>query len=100
MRFFSKFVALLNLCFLITVTMRYYMAQFASKSKSNGVLISQPIESTISVLGYLAIFVNIIFLVIFLVFYPSKKMNNIGKPVLYFNLLILPAQLYFHFFSK
>ena len=76
------------------------MTHFASKSRADGVLISQPIESTISVLGYLAIFVNIIFIVIFLVRYPLKKMNNVGKFVLYFNLLVLPAQLYFHFFSK
>lgn len=100
MRFYSKFVALLNLCFLITVAMRYYMAHFASNSRTDGALISQPIDGTISILGYLAIFVNIIFIVIFLVQYPAKKMNNVGKIVLYFNLLILPAQLYFHFFTK
>lgn len=76
------------------------MTHFASKVRSDGVLISQPIESTISVLGYLAIFINVVFVVIFLARYPIKKMNGVGKFVLYFNLLVLPAQLYFHFFSK
>ncbi len=99
MRFFSKLVFLLNCCFLATVVLRYYMTHFAKDVQENGVLYNQPLESTISILGYLAIFINIIFLVSFIVRYPSKKMNSISKFVLYFNALILPAQLYFHFLS-
>ncbi len=100
MRFFSKLVFILNLCFLITVGIIFYRNHFGAKLKEDQFLVSNPIESTISVLGLIAVVVNVFFIVTFLAMYPMKKMNGIGKFVLYFNLIVLPAQIYYYFLLK
>ena len=72
----------------------------APKPGSAGILGFQPLESTIAVLGYLAIFVNVIFFILFLVQFPARKMNGLGKFVVFFNLIMFPVQIYYFFFSN
>jgi len=63
MKFFSKFVFICNICFLISVVLRFveYGTSSANSNSVNAIKF-QPLESTIVVLGYGAILVNFIFL--------------------------------------
>ncbi len=63
MKFFSKFVFICNVCFLISVVLRFveFGASYANSNSTNGIKF-QPLESTIVVLGYGAILVNFIFI--------------------------------------
>ena len=100
MRFYSKFVFFCNLCFIISAILR--LIENTNKLNGNGAqpAMLQPLTSTLVILGYSAIFFNLIFTIIFLFQYPSRKMNNLQRYIVFFNLLLLPAQFYYFFISK
>ena len=63
MKFFSKFVFICNVCFLISVVLRFVeFGTSSANSNSTNAIKFQPLESTIVVLGYGAILSNFIFL--------------------------------------
>lgn len=100
MRFFSKVVFLCNLCFLCAIPLRMWEQAAANKNAVAGSVSFQPIISTVAVLGLIAIFLNIIFVLLFFYRFSFKRMSGVGKFVLIFNLLVLPFQIYYYFFSK
>ncbi len=100
MRFFSRLVFIMNVCFIIAVVMRLVEMGKKAKNVADGLVGFQPLQSTIAVLGYLAIFVNIIFFIFFIVRYPRKRMEGLSRFVIFFNVIMLPAQIYYFFFSN
>ena len=101
MRFLAKVALLCNLCFLISIVMR--LVEISKKVKpgnTNGSLEFNPFISTIVVLGWIAIFINLFFVILFVVRFASRKMNNIPRWIVYFNMILLPMQIYYYFFSK
>lgn len=98
MRIFSKIVALCNICFIIAVILRAVELAKRAKGNHEGAIPFQPLESTIVVLGYGAIFINIIFLLFSIYWLIRKKIKLIPRWIVIFNLLVLPAQVYFFFF--
>ncbi len=101
MRFFSRVALICNLCFIISVIMRLVKIGTNAKGNGyNGALKVEPIISSIVVLGWIAIFVNIIFAIVFISRYPAKKMNNIPRWIVFFNIILVPMQVYYFFFSN
>ena len=66
MRIFSKIVALCNICFIIAVILRAVELAKRAKGNHEGAIPFQPLESTVVILGYGAIFINIILVYIVL----------------------------------
>ncbi|MCP9753385.1 hypothetical protein [Ferruginibacter sp. HRS2-29] len=100
MRFLAKLTLIFNVCFLLWV-LGYVIEIFHKvKGSSNGQLDTHPLLSSIVVLGVVSIFINVFFVILFLARFSSKKMNNIPRWIVYFNLIILPMQIYFYFISK
>ncbi len=102
MRFFARFTFICNSCFLISMFL-WIRRQFAYSVKTV-VDPNAPVElnyfvSSAAVLAFLAIIVNLIFVVIFIARYPARRMNNIPRWIVYSNMIILPMQVYFILFT-
>ena len=82
MRFFAKIAIICNVCFLLSVVLRMVDILFQKKGKYDGALIMQPLKSTIIILGYGAIFVNLFFCIAFVIStYLTKKKNSPEIPL-------------------
>ena len=100
MRFFSKFTVLCNLCFLLSVIF-WYIEMHNKHEGSNEQVIQLPwLESTLVILGYGAIIVNLFFLLTVFIFTSLKVKTKIPKWMIIFNMVLFFCQVYFHFFFK
>ena len=96
MRFFARLVAICNLCFIITVIMRYVEQSYARQG--NGEVMRLPFaQSTLVVLGYSAIILNFIFVLITLYLLLAKRLNRVPRFLIIFNLIVFAWQIIFHF---
>ncbi len=68
---------------------------------NTGLILQVPwIESTLIILGYGAIIVNAVFLLLYLIVFSFKKEIKIPRWIIIFNLILLGFQIYFHFIFK
>lgn len=96
MRFFTRLVAICNICFIVTVIMRYI--ERGNVDEKGEALTRLPfIQNTLVVLGYSAIVMNFIFVLIIVYLLITKKLSRIPKLLLIFNLILLAWQIIFHF---
>ena len=100
MRFFSKLVFICNICFYLSLLGRLWIMSRPVVEGSTDAVKLNPFISTVVALGWVAIFFNIAFALLFLFRYPSKKMDGLQRFVVFFNLIALPAQIFYYFFSK
>lgn len=98
MRLFSKLTFICNICFIIAVIMRWVELSKRAKGNMDGAIPFQPLESTLVVLGYGAVFINLFFLIFCVYWLFTGKIKQIPRWVVIANLLILPVQVYFFFF--
>lgn len=98
MRFFSKVVFICNLCFIGAVILRYVEIGNKKNETNANAIPFQPLESTLVVLGYSAIFLNLLFLVIVLMQTIFKKPSTIPIWLLVSNLIVFIAQLIYFLF--
>jgi hypothetical protein len=100
MKFFSKIVFICNLCFVASVILR--LVENAKKKDANfdGLVLLKPLESTLVVLGYSAIIINGLFLVICLFLLAAKKIKQIPQWIVLCNLVFFLLQVYYFFFSS
>ena len=100
MRFFSKLVFICNLCFIAAVILRF--AEQAARNKENfdAAIPFQPLQSTLVLLGYGAIFLNIIFVIATIIRFARGKIQTIPRWLLLINLVLLPVQIWYFFFSN
>jgi len=96
--FFSKIIFICNLCFIAAVILRWVENLNKQKGNFDGVIKLQPLESTIVVLGYGAVFFNLIFNLVILLLMILKKDIVVYKWLIWFNFLILIIQVYYFFF--
>jgi hypothetical protein len=68
--------------------------------KFNGAIKFQPLEATLVILGYGAVFVNFIFVLFYIARLLAKKGNIAPQWIVWFNVFILPVQIYFFFFTQ
>jgi hypothetical protein len=100
MRFFSKFTLLCNLCFLASVVFWYLEVQRADHG-GDGQLIRLPwLEGSLVILGYGAIIINALFLLVCLIFASLKVNLKVQAWIIGFNVLLFCGEVYFHFFFK
>lgn len=74
-----------------------------AKKKSgsfDGQILLNPLESTLVVLGYGAIFINLLFVIACLYWYITKKIKQIPRWIVVINLLFFLLQIYYFFFSN
>ncbi len=100
MRIFSKLVLICNLCFIVAVVLRMIEAGRRAKGNFDAAIPLQPLEGTLVMLGYGAIFLNIIFLFAMLINSMRGKKQSISKLVILVNLILLPIQVWYFFFSN
>lgn len=100
MRFFAKIVFVFNTCFLVTIPLRLYELNYKMHNPDKpftGALPLRPLESTLVVLGYSAIFINLCFLVWVLI---MGKRKTLPQWLFWFNAIIFIIQVYYFFFSR
>lgn len=100
MRFFSRVVCICNICFILAVILRWVELSKRAKGNFDGAIGFQPLEATLVILGYGAIFLNVIYLFFSLYWFFSGKIKLIPRWIVLFNVLIFPFQVYFFFFSS
>lgn len=100
MRFFSKIAVFCNACFLVAVVLWYIEMGKKADGIPNQVLPLPWLEGTFVILGYLAIVVNALFLLLYFIFFSFKLDIRIPRWILVINILIFCCQLYFHFIFK
>jgi hypothetical protein len=100
MKIFSKFVFICNLCFVASVILRF--AENAKKKTGNfdGHILLKPLESTLVVLGYGAIFINLFFVLACVYLFTVKKVKQIPLWIVIVNLVFFIVQVYYFFFSN
>jgi hypothetical protein len=81
------------------VYLRYVTLNRTAVGNTNGLIDYQPLESSIIVLGYGAIFLNALFLLIALILWMTGKVQSLVNWMLAFNFAIFLFQLYYFFFS-
>lgn len=100
MRFFSKFTVLCNICFLLAVVF-WYMEMHNKYQGNNEQVLPLPwLEGSLVILGYGAIIVNALFLLLYFIFISFKMSIKIPKWIIIFNVIIFCCQVYFHFIYK
>ena len=72
MRFFSKIAVLFNFCFLVAVVFRYIEKHKDHEGSATQILPLPWLEGTFVILGYTAIVVNMLFLLLTFIFYSFK----------------------------
>ncbi len=98
MRFFSRIVLICNICFIISVLLRFIELSKRSHGNTDAAIGFQPLEATLVILGYGAIIINALFFILAIYGILRKKIMFIPRWIVLFNLLIFPVQVYYHFF--
>ena len=100
MKFFSRVVFICNCCFIIAVVLRLVENAHKKNGNFNGAIQINPIESTLVVLGYGAIYINLIFNFFLWGLFMSKKKPSVTRWLIWTNFLFLILQVYYFFFSN
>lgn len=100
MRIFSKLVLICNLCFVVAVVLRLIEMGRRAKGNYDAAIPVQAVEGTLVLLGYGAIFLNILFLFALLVNLLRGIKQTAPALVILVNLILLPVQVWYFFFSK
>jgi hypothetical protein len=100
MKFFSKLVFICNLCFVAAVILRWVEMAKQKTEGFNGQLVAKPLQSTLVVLGYGAIFINLIFLLAYFFVIIAKRGKQIPKWLVISNIIFFLLQVYYFFFSN
>jgi hypothetical protein len=100
MRFFSKITVFWNICFLLAVVFWYVEKHSSHEGNATQIMPLPWLEGTFVVLGYSAIVVNALFLLLTFVFYSFKTDLKIPRWIIIFNIVIFCCQIYFHFIFK
>ena len=100
MRIFSRLVFICNLCFLASIVMRSIEVAKRSKGDLDPAINIQALQGTLVVLGYGAIFLNIAFVVWAVWALATARSRNLPHWLVWFNMLVLPVQIWYFFFSN
>ncbi len=100
MRFFSKITVIFNVCFLLYVVLWYIEQRNSYEGTGTQILPLPWLEGSFVILGYTAIIVNVLFLLLAFIFYSFKTAVKIPRWIIIFNIIIFCCQVYFHFILK
>ncbi len=96
MKFLSKLAMICNVCFVYAVGLRYFRFQH-SVPLSKDVLQIRSLESTLVVLGYGAIWVNVLLMLFLIIYFFQKKQITLSNWIMYMNLFFLLIQFIYFF---
>lgn len=99
MRFYARFVALCNICFIISVILRLVEMNRRVKGNFDGAIKFQPLESTLVILGYTAIIFNFFFVIIMFGRLMRKPRILLPRWLVWFNLMMFPLEVYYLLFT-
>jgi hypothetical protein len=96
-RIFSKIAIICNVCFLLSLLFR--ILNFNASNATNGSVVAPLpwLQNTLIILGYGAIFLNIIFFSFYLFLLVFKQQIMVGRWILIFNLMVFILQLVYFF---
>ena len=100
MRFFSKVVFICNCCFILAVILRWVENAHKKNGNFNGAIKIQPLESTLVVLGYGAVFINLLLNILLLLLFVTKTKQSISKWLIWTNCIFFFLQVYYFLFSN
>jgi hypothetical protein len=99
MRVFSKLVFICNICFVASVVLRFVEVARRNRGNFDSALPVQPLQSTLVVLGYSAIFLNFIFLAALLTGWVRGKKQTVPRWLFFVNLIFFSVQVWYFFYS-
>lgn len=99
MKVFNKLVFICNIAFIVTAILRLVEIQRKSSGVNGRLTPLPPIEGIVAILGYGAIFINLIFLLTFVIL-SFKGKAILPKWITYFNVIVFFVQVWYFFFSK
>jgi hypothetical protein len=97
MKFFARVVFIFNLCFIGFAVLRGIEQAKKITSNTDEILPLPWLKQTIVLLGWTAIFINLLFCLIATVFYLSKKSVLLTKWLTIANFIFLLIQIYYFF---
>ena len=97
MRVFSKIVFIFNACFIAAAILRLVEMVKRSQGNINAAIPLPFLENTLVLLGYSAIFINVVFALLSLYWLASRKFNLLPRWIVLFNLVMFPVQLCYFF---
>jgi hypothetical protein len=100
MRIFTKLIFIWNCCFIVSVVLRY-IESVRIKTGNNNALIPLPVlEGSLVLLGYTAIFANLVYFIIALLARITRKSWPSPRALCWFNIILLVVQIYYFIFFK
>ena len=100
MRLFSKIVFIGNICFIISAVLRIVEMNYRKSGNPDNVIPLPALEGSIVVFGFFAILLNAAFVFIILYRKSIRRPMPLSRFLIWFNLLMLPVQVWYHFISK
>jgi hypothetical protein len=101
MRTFSKIVFICNCCFIVAVIMRLIELSLRKSGNTDAII---PLHSVVASILVLGLFLSLILDIAFLFVVGLKKLMQkpllIPKFILYFNLIMLPIEIWYNFIWK
>ncbi|MEO6404051.1 MAG: hypothetical protein ABIY51_07740 [Ferruginibacter sp.] len=99
MRFYSRFVFICNACFIIAAILRLVEMGRRTRGNFDGAIGFQPLEASLVVLGYSAVFFSAAFVLVMLFAIVQKKKYTIPRWLLWFNMMMFPIEVYYLLFT-
>ena len=97
MRFFSKVIFVCNICFVLSIILRFVERHSAAKGGTDQAIPLPFVEGALAVLGQLAIVFNLIFCITVLILFLFRKMQQIRGWIVIANLVFLIIQVFYYF---
>ncbi len=98
MRIFSKIVFICNICFIVAAVIRLIDIGLKKNGSSEALIPLPFVVATIAVLGtFVSFILNVVFAGVFAVKKFSKKIIEINTFIVYFNLIMLPIEIWYFF---
>ncbi len=98
MRTFSKVVFICNICFIVAAVIRLIDIGLKKNGSSEALIPLPFVVATIAVLGtFVSFILNVVFAGVFTVKKLSKKIIEIPAFLIYFNLIMLPVEIWYFF---
>lgn len=97
MRIFSRLVFICNICFIIAVILRILERSERANAVSEGLAAIQPLENSLIILGYGAIIINLIFVLIAISSTIFRRGLMIPAWITTFNIVLFICQVIYFF---
>lgn len=97
MRFFSKVIFVCNICFILSIILRYVERNSTAKGGTDQAIPLPFVEGALAVLGQLAIVFNLLFCLTVLILFLFRKTQQIKGWIVIANIVFLIIQVFYYF---